>query len=475
MGALRLKAVSTDLGRRVAAHALNRLGYGPRPGDIDAVLGQGVEQWVEAQLSPAADPELDSRLAGLRTLGYSVSQVLALYNADQRTLGVILDEFNSAKMIRAVHGRNQLQEVLVDFWFNHFNVDVSGSFERFSVPAYERDAIRPHVLGRFRDLLGATAAHPAMLYYLDNYLSRGPRVVGGRAVTGLNENYGRELLELHTVGVSAGYTQADVIDSARCFTGWTIDNTTTGGNFVFVLANHDREAKSVFGLSLPAGGAQDDGERLLDFLATHAATAQLVSRKLAQRFVSDDPPAGLVSAMAETFLDSGGDIAEVLRRMASSAAFWAAAFDGSSKAKTPIEFTASALRALDAEVGSAQGLTTPITGMGMPLYRCNPPTGYSNRGVEWLNPSAHLSRVNFGLDLASGAVRGATVNPAAIVSGADLNDPRAIATAFGNEILPGRLSAQTIDAVARVDTRSTVSVSARALGLLLSSPEFQVR
>ena len=475
MGALPLKAVSTDLGRRVAAHALNRLGCGPRPGDIDAVLAQGVEKWVEEQLAPASDPELDARLAGFRTLGYSVSQVLALYNADQRTLAVILDEQLSAKMIRAVHGRNQLQEVLVDFWFNHLNVDISGSFERFSVPAYERDAIRPHVLGRFRDLLGATAAHPAMLYYLDNYLSRGPRVVSGRVVNGLNENYGRELLELHTVGVSAGYTQADVVDAARCFTGWTIDNIRTGGNFVYVPANHDTGAKSVFGLNLPAGGGKDDGDRLLDYLSTHPATAQFVSHRLAQRFVSDDPPAGLVSGMAETFLDSGGDIAEVLRRMVSSAGFWAAAFDGSSKPKTPIEFTASALRALDAQVSSAQGLTTPIAGMGMPLYRCNPPTGYSNRGVDWLNPSAHLSRVNFGLDLAAGAVRGVTVNPGTIVSGSDLANPRAIATAFGNEILPGRLSAQTTDAVARVDTRSTVSVSARSLGLLLSSPEFQVR
>jgi uncharacterized protein (DUF1800 family) len=475
MGASPLKAVSTDLGRRVAAHALNRLGYGPRPGDVDAVLAQGVEQWVEEQLAPAGDPDLDARLAGFRTLGYSVSQVLALYNADQRTLTTILDEFNSAKMIRAVHARNQLQEVLVDFWFNHFNVDISGSFERYSVPAYERDAIRPHVLGRFRDLLGATAAHPAMLYYLDNYLSRGPRVVGGRVVNGLNENYGRELLELHTVGVSAGYAQSDVVDAARCFTGWTIDNLRTGGNFVYVQANHDPGTKSVFGLNLPAGGGKDDGDKLLDHLAAHPASAEFVSRRLAQRFVSDDPPAGLVAAMAEAFLASGGDIALVLKRMVSSAAFWAAAFDGSSKPKTPIEFTASALRALDVQVSSAQGLTTPLAGMGMPLYRCNPPTGYSNRGADWLNPSAHLSRENFGLDLASGAVRGVSIRPGSIVSGADLANPRAIATAFGHEILPGRLSAQTVDAVARLDTRSTVSVAARSLGLLLASPDFQVR
>ena len=208
-------AVPQTLGPRVAQHLLNRAGYGPRPGQIAAVLDQGLTEWIEEQLAPGADPELDTRLRGFTTLGYSTSQVLSLYNADNRTIGVILDEFASAKVVRAAHARNQLQEVLVDFWFNHFNVFVQDGFDRYSISSYERDAVRPNVLGRFRDLLGAVTLHPAMLYYLDNYLNTVPRTQGGRPVGGINENHGRELLELHTVGVDAGYTQGDVIDASR--------------------------------------------------------------------------------------------------------------------------------------------------------------------------------------------------------------------------------------------------------------------
>src|SRR4030095_2430725 len=219
------QASGVDLGPRVAAHLLRRIGYGPRPGDIGRVLRQGLERYVEEQLAPPGDPELDTRLRRLTTLDYSIGQVLAAYNANNSAIGPILDEFYLARLIRAAHGRNQLQEVLVDFWFNHFNVFIGDGFDRYSTPAYERDAIRPHVLGRFRDMLGCTAAHPAMLFYLDNYLStvsRGdPRT--GRLIQGLNENYGRELMELHTVGVDAGYTQEHGVAAARCFTGGNLD------------------------------------------------------------------------------------------------------------------------------------------------------------------------------------------------------------------------------------------------------------
>ncbi len=466
----------SDLGPRVAVHLLNRAAFGPRPGDIGRVLNKGLTRWLEEQLDPRPDGQLETRLRGFSTLGYSIPQVLNLYNADQRSIGVILDEFTSAKLIRAVHSENQLQEVLIDFWFNHFNVFVQDGFDRFSISSYERDAIRPHVLGRFRDLLGATAYHPAMLYYLDNYLSRANQVVGGRTVLGLNENYGRELLELHTVGVDAGYSQSDVIDSARCFTGFGIDNLGSSGNFVFRAQFHDRGAKSVFGLNLPAGGGQDDGDKLLDYVAQHPATARHVSWRLAQRFVADQPPPSLVAKCADTFLRTDGNIAEVMRSIFGSTEFWAEAFGGG-KYKTPFEFAVSALRAADAQVRAGRGLAPYLANMGLPLYACNPPTGYTNDGSEWINPSSHLYRMNFGLDLAAGAIPAVTVDVRGAVrtGGGNPDDARSIATTMSNEIFGRNLSAQTQNAVGRVSAGGTVSVAARAVGLCLASPEMQVR
>jgi len=240
-------------------------------------LSQGLERYASEQLEPGPDPELDARLAPLTTLGWSLQQVLAADDADRRSTARVLGELASAKMVRIAHARNQLGEVLTDFWFNHFNVNVRDGFLRFSTPSYERDAIRPHALGRFRDLLGATAQHPAMLYYLDNYLSTAEVTVGGRRRGGLNENYGRELLELHTLGNDAGYNQQDVVDAARCFTGWGIENPRRSGAFVFRAPLHDSGAKNVYGLSLPAGGGKDDGDRLLDHLASRPATARRVA------------------------------------------------------------------------------------------------------------------------------------------------------------------------------------------------------
>jgi hypothetical protein len=179
-----------NLGSRVVLHLLNRAGYGPRPGEVDAVLQLGPTRWIEEQLDPGPDPELDQRLARYPTLSYTTSRILALYNADPRSIGVVLDELTSAKVVRAVHAKNQLEEVLVDFWFNHFNVFVADGFDRYSVSSYERDAIRPHVLGRFRDLLAAASLHPAMLYYLDNHLNTVPRRVGNRVVGGSTKTRG---------------------------------------------------------------------------------------------------------------------------------------------------------------------------------------------------------------------------------------------------------------------------------------------
>ena len=471
-------AATIDIGPRTAMHALSRLGFGPGPGDIRQVLAKGLQRYIEEQLDPTPDPDLDSRLRGFGTLRYPITQVLSLYEADQRSIGPIVDEFVGAKIIRAVHSKNQLEEVLVDFWFNHFNVNIGDGFVRYSIMAYERDAIRPRVLGRFRDLLGAVAAHPAMLYYLDNYLSTASRIDPrtGRLIQGLNENYGRELMELHTVGVDAGYTQEHVFDAARCFTGWGIDNLRTTGAFVYRSQQHDSGAKSVFGLSVPAGGGRDDGEKLLDYLATHPSTAHFISKKLAERFVADDPPQTLVDRMASTFLGSNGDIRGVLRSMIDSPEFWAAAF-GPGKPRTSFEFAIAALRAADAQVTAGRGVAPAVSAMGMPLYACIPPTGYSNRGTDWLNPSSQLNRMNFALDLAANAIAGVTVDARGTVRSASGNpeDPRSVASSLNADLFGRGLSAATLSALSRLAPTGPVSVAARGLGLALASPEMQVR
>ena len=466
-----------DIGIRAAVHLLNRLGFGPRPGEAHQVLANGLDRWVREQLEPGPDPDLDARLSRFPTLGYPLSQALALdYGNDPRAFGQVIDELMAAKIIRAVHGRNQLQEVLVDFWFNHFNVNIGDGPVRPATPSYERDAIRPHVLGRFRDLLGATAQHPAMLAYLDNYLNTVARSVGGRVVGGINENYGRELMELHTVGVDAGYTQADVVDAARCFTGWGIDNLRVGGNFVFRAGSHDQGAKSVFGLVLGAGGARDDGDRLLEHLARHPATARHVSGRLAERLVADAPPDGLVDRAAQTFLATQGDIAEVVKTIVGSPEFWVEAF-APTKPKTPVEFVLSALRASDAEVTAGRAVSAALQAMGMPLYASVPPTGYSNRGTDWVNPSSHLARINFGLDLAAGAVAGVAVDARGAVrkAGGNPEDARNAAAALSADLFGRGLSADTVGALSRVAPAGSPSVAARVLGLTLASPEMQVR
>ncbi len=457
-------------------HLLNRAGYGPRPGDITRVLDQGPTRWIEEQLDPRPDAGLDSRLSQFTTLGYTTTRILALTNADPRAAQLVVDELANAKVIRAVHGRNQLQEVLTDFWFNHFNVFVNDGFVRSAIASYERDAIRPHVLGHFRDLLGAASLHPAMLYYLDNYLNTVPRRVGGRVAGGINENQGRELLELHTVGVDAGYTQTDVIEASRCLTGHGIDNLTTGGNYSFRAGNHDTEAKRVFGLSLPAGGGADDIEKLFDHLASHPATARFLSRKLAQRLVSDDPPEALVARMGDTFARTDGDLGQVMRGLLGSAEFWAEAFV-TRKPKTPFEYVASVLRAAGAEVSNPGAARRALSDMGEPLFACNPPTGYSNRGADWLNPSSQLARMNFALDVAAGALSGATIDARALVrnAGGSPDDPRSAADALDREAFGRTLTATTLAAAARVDRSGSVSVPIRVAGLLLASPEMQVR
>lgn len=472
---------ASELARKTALHALNRLGFGPVPGQVEEVLDRGLEEYIEGQLNPQVDSALEARLAPFsNTLRLSTTQVLVAYADSGNQFSSIQaynDNFHTAKIIRSAHTVNQLEEVLADFWFNHFNVNITDGFVRYSIQSYERDAIRPNAMGKFETLLKATAEHPAMLFYLDNYLSTATRTVNGRLVQGLNENYGRELLELHTVGVDAGYTQADVYEVARAFTGWGIDNVGRGGNFSYRTANHDTGSKSAFGLQLSAGGQKDDGERVIKYLATHPLTARFISTKLARRFLSDTPPQSVVDRMAEVWLQTEGDIKEVMRAMIGTSEFWAEAFSATGKPKTPYEYAISTIRAVGGQVTSAtRGVTTYLSQMGQPLYQCIPPTGYSDSGADWLNPSSQIYRMNFALDLAQGLINGVTVNVRNFAAGADLNSPSSVARAANSTVFGNTYAASTIDAAARVDTRITSpSAAVRVTALLLAAPESQVR
>ena len=313
---------------------------------------------------------------------------------------VIPRDLVSGKLLRAVYTDRQLEEVLVDFWYNHFNVYLDKGADRELVTAYERDAIRPHVLGKFQELLVATAQSPAMLFYLDNCQSSGPDgPVGGgnKQKGGLNENYGRELLELHTLGVDGGYTQQDVTEVARCFTGWTMRQPRLGRGFAFNARMHDKGEKHVLGKTIAPGG-MDEGLHVLAMVAHHPSTAHFIATKLATRFVADDPPGSIVGKMEKTFLTTDGDLRETMRTMLEAPEFWEASrLKG--KLKSPLEFLASALRASGDEVRNPLSLNNVMNQMGEPLYRKAEPTGYSNRGADWMTSSSLLARMNFATTL----------------------------------------------------------------------------
>jgi len=327
---------------------------------------------------------------------------------------VVARDLQEAKILRAVYSNRQLEEVLTDFWFNHFNVFIDKGADHYLTTEYERDVIRPHVLGKFRDLLEATAKSPAMLFYLDNWESVGAATPAAFAGPngqrrGLNENYGRELLELHTLGVDGGYTQKDVTEVARCFTGWTIERPNLGGGFRFAERQHDLGEKLVLGVKIPAGGGQKDGEKVLDIVARHPSTAHFISRELAQRFVADDPPPALVERMAQTFLKTDGDLRAVMQTMLDAREFWSqAAYQ--SKMKSPLEVVVSAVRASDGNVDFAQALVNQVAQLGEPLYRKIEPTGYSNTSREWMSTAGLMARMNFAVQLSGNKVPGVKVD-----------------------------------------------------------------
>ncbi len=383
---------------------------------------------------------------------------------------VVAHDLMEGKLYRAIYSDRQLNEVLTDFWFNHFNVYLDKGADRFLVTSYERDAIRPYVLGKFRQMLEATAKSPAMLWYLDNWQSVSPDSAAvkrggknGKRNRGLNENYGRELLELHTLGVDGGYTQKDITEVARCFTGWTINQPYRGGGFEFNARAHDTGEKVVLGVKIPAGGGIEDGMKVLDIVAHHPSTAHFIAKKLAQRFVSDDPPADMVEAMAKTFLQKDGDLREVMRTMLASKEFWSqGAYQA--KVKSPLEMVASAVRATGADVTFAYGLANKIADLGQPLYKKQEPTGYSNSSEEWVNSAALLARMNFALALTQNKLPGVKVDSKKFEG-----DPAVIA----KSLLFADASAQTRMAIEKGQAAN--QEPAAIAGLVLGSPEFQRR
>jgi uncharacterized protein (DUF1800 family) len=383
-------------------------------------------------------------------------------------------DLNEGKLLRSIYSNRQLEEVLVDFWYNHFNVFLDKGNDRFLVTSYERDSIRPHVLGKFKNMLLATAQDPAMLFYLDNWQSVAAKTpeelakLGARArfARGLNENYARELLELHTLGVDGGYTQKDIIAVARCFTGWTIQRPYEflgmSGAFEFNDKVHDKGEKVVLGVTIPAGGGKEDGLKVLDILVHHPSTARFISKKLAQRFVADDPPPALIDRMAKTFREKDGDIREVMKTMLASKEFWS---QGAwhAKMKSPLEMIASAIRATGANVQSASMLAQQLQQLGEPLYRKVEPTGYSSANAEWTNSAALLARMNFALALAQNKAPGLKVDTSRFEK---LSDPQSIA----RSILFTNSTPETQAAIAK-DSKEPAKVA----GLVIGSPEFQRR
>jgi uncharacterized protein (DUF1800 family) len=517
-----LPARAATLGaEQQAAHVLNRIAFGPKPGDIERVTQMGVQRYIDAQLHPetlAYPAALTERLAALDTVNRSAGDVVGQFaelqkqvrdedeGARQRrraNLAAIAVETAEARLARAIDSPRQLEEVMVDFWYNHFNVFAGKGIDRALVASYERDAIRPYVMGSFRDLLGATAKHPAMLYYLDNYLSTSADYTPGKLrgalialvpnaqkakARGLNENFARELMELHTLGVDGGYAQKDVTELARMLTGWTYDQRALVRNnqtFRFDPERHDQGVKHWLGREVPEQG-QREGEMALDVLAMHPSTAHHLSFKLAQYFVQDNPPPALVDRMARTYLDSKGDIRSVLRTLFASAEFMAPEAVGA-KFKTPYQFVVSAARASATPVLNVAPLLGTMAQLGMPLYGCQTPDGYKNTQDAWLNPDALTRRITFATALAGGKLALATrpklpVAPAAMraqmdnaMDGAMQAAPVAAAPAVP-ALDPVQLQS-TLGGAISGRTLTTVAASAEPLraAMLLGSPDFMQR
>ena len=411
-------------------HVLDRLSLGARPGDRAQVEKLGIEAYIQAQLTSADQPtssELERRLSNLSTLSLTPLQLFGQVNLPQNPSEAqkeqareqqrkAFKEAQRARLMRALESPHQLQEVMTDFWFNHFNIFAQNNFTQVWIGDYERSAIRPHALGKFRDLLGATAKHPAMLHYLNNWRNTAPGSPGARGpFRGLNENYARELMELHTLGINGGYTQADVETLARTLTGWSIVHprqpTTAASGFVFAADRHDQTSKTLLGQPLSQTGLAE-GEQALDILAAHPSTASHLSYKLAQFFVADEPPSSLVSYLSKRFLSTEGNIAKTLLALFESDEFWNSTHY-QQKFKTPYQYILSMARAIEVTAPSEEVLTRIgglISQLGMPLYRCRTPDGYKQTEVAWLSPDVMMRRVSMSMATAN-IIRDSKPNP----------------------------------------------------------------
>ncbi len=461
---------------QIIYHFLSRTSFGPTREEFERASRMGISAHLEEQLNPEniSDSLVEEKVSGLKTMRLSSGELFELYPPPRRArergmsgrMGMakprfVILELQQARLLRSVYSRRQLYEIMTDFWSNHFNIFAAKGAERWLVTSYDRDTIRPHSLGKFKNLLRATAQSPAMLFYLDNWLSASPgarfRMGPRNRKRGLNENYAREIMELHTLGVDGGYTEKDVREVARCFTGWTIRRPRGEAEFVFDRRIHDDGEKMVLGTRIPAGGGMEDGLRVIDILVRQPATARFIAAKLARRFVADDPPPSIVSRAAETFRRSDGDIAATLRTIIGAPEFLAPETFGA-KVKKPLEYVASALRATGADVRVTPLLLRYLARMGEPLFLARPPTGYPDVAASWISPDMLLTRMNFASDLVANRIPGARVNADSF---ADVN-------AFARFVAPGGLSYNTRAALRTVD-------GGQAAALLMSAPEFQRR
>ncbi len=557
-------------------HLLDRITFGARPGDVERVMKMGWEKFLDEQLHPEriADQTVEQKLKNIESIHLSNSELARYYPPPQviqqalKAKGMELPAFNGganqpsemtpearreeiakrrelqktlkelgykqpqlvavelqqAKILRAVYSEKQLQEVMADFWFNHFNVFLQKGADRVLTTSYERDVIRPNAFGKFEDLLKATAESPAMLFYLDNWMSASQnntqaqrmqafrdrfnrnsnrqirpnrrdaegsmpeemqampnqQAQANRRNRGLNENYAREIMELHTLGVDGGYSQKDVQEVARCFTGWTLRQPRAGAEFVFATFLHDDGEKTVLGKKIPAGGGQKDGYAVIHLLATHPSTAKFISTKLARKFVNDNPPQALVDRMAETFRKTDGDIRQVLRTMFTSPEFWSPE-NYRAKIKTPFEMTVSAVRAIGAETNAGPQFHRWIAQMGEGLFMAQPPTGYPDTAEHWVNTGALLERMNFALALAGNRIPGTRVSLNSLTTDSVAMQPSQLVDRYAKLLLRGELSPQSRATIDKSLNEQMLAKSdgsgqpdaAKIVGLILGSPEFQ--
>jgi uncharacterized protein (DUF1800 family) len=474
-------------------HLLNRLSWGIQPGEIEQVQQIGVDKYIQQQLNPDSIAEssiLTKRLAKLETLNLSPSELFQQYSPNRKLVGQVLapevkkvqqqqsrtaiNQAVDARLLRSIYSQRQLNEVMVDFWYNHFNVYANKGIDRLWVGAYEQQAIRPYALGKFRDLLGATARHPAMLFYLDNWQNSTPNTTKKGKLQGLNENYARELMELHTLGVDGGYQQADVVALAKIFTGWGFKQpgrkVADGYSFQFNRQRHDFSNKKFLGREIVGSGIEE-GNQALDLLSQHPSTARQISFKLAQYFVTDNPPKSLVNKLSQRFTTTGGDIKLVLDTLFHSSEFWDKKYYGS-KFKTPYQYVISSIRSTGTEINNVKPLNDFLRQQGMPLYGCPTPNGYKNTQDAWLNPDSMTRRINYATNLAKGklpisaSITIAPNSPLPIQNDLpstmtiSVVDPVKLATTLGNNFSP-----QTQQAI------SLSNLGIRA-ALILGSPEF---